>query len=402
MAIFNLSSTVKGLESYCDPIFRYKVTEDFIEDNIANLSPYGFIKAQKNINTLSDDLYIPFNPLVYKTIRGSAWGPRTPHRGQVYARGGGKIPVELNNYFNVPKQTQNRSFVLGSYNSLPVRGWIYVPPTSSPSYDVIVLYHGTITTDGITPYNASEKFLNIALSQNKLSLEDKIIFSVAYPQDTVPSWNTNLEELNQGRADFQFPGIQISNFYLGDNLAYAEAALLWVMNNLNSYLSSNGFGTSIDKIYTFGHSQGGSLVHKLNTLYTIDGVILNAPGPIDLLTTCAYSEDTNDSIFSCRKLKFGFLSTDIEPDKYNSISLINYLSGLKSPSLYIQALDDTTGNNNGAPQVYNMQNILEPGLNACMDCASFTFKYYDTGGHEAFVTNSQVQQDIRAFVGSGG
>lgn len=402
MAIFNFSSTVKGLESYCTPSLRYIVLEDFIEDDIANLVPFGFIKSLNNIVGLSDDLYVPFNASTYNTIRGNAWGPRTPHRGQVYGRGGGKIPVELNNYFNTPKQTQNRSFVFESYNSLPVRGWLYIPPTSNPSYDVILLYHGTISTEGVTPYNAAERFLNIALSQNKLSLEDKIIFSVAYPQDTVPSWNTELESLNQGRADSQFPGIQISNFYLGDNLAYAEAALLWVMNNLDSYLSSNGFGTSVDKIYTFGHSQGGSLVHKLNTLHTIDGVILNAPGPIDLLTTCAFSEDTNDSIFSCRKLKSGFFSTDIEPDKYNSISLTNYLTGLKSPSLYIQALDDTTGNNNGAPQVFNMQNILEPGLNDCMDCAPYTFNYYDTGGHEAFVTNSQVQQDIRAFVGSGG
>lgn len=398
MAIFDFSSTNNNAESYCTPSLRYKFDYGFIENAFKTIS---FMGKPINNTSLSEDTYIPFNPLPYNTIRGYAWGPRTPHRLQIYGRGGGKIPVDLTNYFYTPRTYDNKLFVSTTYNNLPIRGWVYVPTEITSDLDVVVLYHGTITTDGITPYEASERFLNLAITKDRLNLRDKIVFSVAYPQDTIPSWNTPSIAINQSRAEFQFPGIQIDNFYLGDNLAYAEAALLWSKNSLDSYLSSNGFSVTIGKTYTFGHSQGAGLVHKLNTLYTVDGAIMNAPGQIDVFTTCSISEKNDDSIFSCKKLKSGFFSTEIEPDKYNSISLKNYLTGLKSPSLYLQALNDTTGNDTGAPQVYSMQNILQAGLNNCIDCAPFTFKYYASGGHECFAYVGEVQQDIRAFVGSG-
>lgn len=282
-----------------------------------------------------------------------------------------------------------------TYNGYPVRGYLYYPTSSNTgqSLDVVVLYHGTITDQGVSPADAASTFLSIAL--NRINLKDKLIFSVAYPQDAIPLW-----EANPALPAQQFPGLNYPTFYLGDNIVYAEAALLWVKNSLNSFLSSNGISKTINKVYTFGHSQGAYLVHRLNTMHAVDGVISNAPGPIDLLSRCSGAENTTN--LTCNKIRVGFGTTTANPEAYNTRSLKNYLSGTLSPTLFTQALDDTTGNSFGSPQVANMQNVVQVGLSTCTNCAATTFNYYATGGHDSFVTNTYLQRDIRSFVGAIG
>jgi len=287
------------------------------------------------------------------------------------------------------------SLIVTTYNNYPVRGYLYYPTSSNigTSVDVVVLYHGTITDQGVSPADAALTFLSIAL--NRINLKDKLIFSVAYPQDAIPLW-----EANPSLPAQQFPGLNYPTFYLGDNIAYAEAALLWVKNSLNSYLSSNSISKTINRVFTFGHSQGAYLVHRLNTMQTVDGVISNAPGPIDLLNRCSGVENTTN--LTCNKIKVGFGTTTANPSAYNTRSLKSYLSGTLSPTLFTQALDDTTGNSFGSPQVSNMQNIVQVGLSTCTNCSTSTFNYYATGGHDAFVTNTYLQRDIRNFVGAVG
>lgn len=287
------------------------------------------------------------------------------------------------------------SLIQTTYGGYPVRGYLYYPTSSnvSSSLDVIVLYHPTIESAGVSPADSALNFLNI--TKNDIKIKDKLIFSVAYPQDMIPDWNSN-----PSLASTQFPGLNYSTFYFGDNIVYAEAALLWVKNNLNAYMSSNGISKTVNRIFTFGHSQGAYLVHRLNTVHTVNGVISNAPGPIDLLQVCSYSEANSDSVLTCSKIKTGIGSTSTNGSSYNSRSLKNYLSGTKSPTLFTQALDDTTGNSYGSPQVANMQNVVQVGLGTCTNCAAITFKYYASGGHPAFVTNTVLQRDIRNFVGS--
>jgi hypothetical protein len=135
-------------------------------------------------------------------------------------------------------------------------------------------------------------------------------------------------------------------------------------------------------------------------MHAVDGIISNAPGPIDLLTRC--SGDQNTINVTCNKIRVAFGSTTENPSAYDGVSLKNFLSGTLSPALFTQALDDTTGNDFGAPQVANMQNIVQAGLDTCTDCKDITFKYYQTGGHDAFVSNTFLQNDIRTFVGSTG
>ena len=281
------------------------------------------------------------------------------------------------------------------HNGYPVRGYLYYPTSANvgDNLDVVVLYHGTITSPGVTPPDAASTFMQIAL--NQVNLRDKLIFSVAYPQDAIPDYVANPPLATQ-----QFPGIDLSTLYIGDNIVYAEAALLWVKNELGTYLSNSNISKTVDKVYTFGHSQGAYLTHRLNILHTVDGVISNAPGPIDLLSRC--SGDQNTGNFTCNKINTGFGSTITNPSAYDDRSLKNFLSGTLSPTLFTQALDDTTGDAFGSPQVANMQNIVQAGLNTCTDCASVTFNYYPTGGHDAFAVNKTLQSDIRTFVGSEG
>jgi hypothetical protein len=283
-----------------------------------------------------------------------------------------------------------------TYNNLPVRGFLYVPEIPSPTADVVVLYHGTISTSGIAPTDAARRFLDIVRDTRGLNLGDKIIFSVAYPQDAIPGWT-------QAQASALFPGIgSLSTFALGDNLRYAEASLLWAKNSLNSYLTENDFTKQSSNVYMFGHSQGALLVHRLNRLHEVAGVISNAPGPIDLIARCRYSENFDNESVSCTKIRNESGSVDTNPGAYSSVSLQSYLNGTLSPTLFTQALDDVTGGEWGFDQPRAMSEVVENGMRQCVNCASYTFRYYANGGHDCFVRNAAVQRDIRFFIDNSG
>ena len=283
-----------------------------------------------------------------------------------------------------------------STDRLTVTGHLYVPTSANvgPEVDVVVLYHGTIDSPGVTPLVSAQTFLNAATNPSALNLTDKIIFSVAYPQDAVPDWVNSVADPSTQFSEFGTL-FAFSDFYFGDALPYAEAALLWVKEVLNSRLSLIGSGKSISRVYTFGHSQGASLVHKLNTMHQVDGVISNAPGPIDLLDRCTFSESGEEIAYTCNKIRVGLGSTSVNPDAYTSISLVNYLTGHLSPVLYTQALDDA------AYQVNLMQTVLQPGMSTCTEYGPIEFNYYNSGGHAAFASNADVQNDIRNYVNSG-
>ena len=110
MANFNFSADITDVVDYVEIKESRYIPVDaeiFVQDILSEGFPYelnfDINNNPNNIINLSDELFIPFNNLVFSTIRGWMWGPRTPHRGKIYARGGGYIPVELTNYFDVPK-----------------------------------------------------------------------------------------------------------------------------------------------------------------------------------------------------------------------------------------------------------------------------------------------------------
>ena len=168
--------------------------------------------------------------------------------------------------------------------SYPVMGKLYVPTgLASSQIDVVVVFHGT-QSDGASgdtiataAFNMLDRFVDNTVTD--LNIRDKIVFSVAYPQDNI----SNARNLSVSGT-----GTETSTFLMGDNLPYARAAVGWVKNSLNSFMSSNSISKTIGDVYLFGHSQGGKLVSKINTLDTgIAGVIANAPGPIDFELTCS-------------------------------------------------------------------------------------------------------------------
>jgi hypothetical protein len=281
-----------------------------------------------------------------------------------------------------------------STDKLTVTGHIYYPTSTNvgPEVDVVLLYHGTITAAGVSPLDSAQTFMNLATTPSGLNLRDKILFSVAYPQDAIPVWVTEAESPSAEFPEFANV-LDIDTFYFGDGLYHAEAALLWAKENLNSYLTSVGAGKSISRVYTFGHSQGAYMVHRLNTMHRVDGVISNAPGPIDLLNRCSGAQNTIN--YTCNKIRVGFGTTTADPDAYNSRSLKEYLTGTLSPQIFTQALDDDSY------QVNLMQTVVEPGINTCTEYGPVEIKYYASGGHTAFASNPLVQEDVRNFVHSG-
>jgi len=296
-----------------------------------------------------------------------------------------------------------QSYSVGG-TSYPVQGKLWVPTNLIDNpIDLVVAYHGTITLDtspgATTILDASNTNLTL-LKGNEIGIDDKIIFSVAYPQDGI-TVAQNINVLTQA---------QLSTFEFGDNLPYARAALLWAKNNLNSYLSSIGLSQRTNNVYMFGHSQGGSLVHKLNTLETTDGAVVNAPGPIRLDVTCENQENLglvgpgrtlNPTNVTCQKL-FNAYGSAATASEYQDVSLLyDYVTGHKATITYLQALDDPTGGTSGVGQVYWMGE-----LTAAMSANGQSYNYITvpTGGHDAFYKpqNTTLHRAIRGVVGGYG
>jgi hypothetical protein len=151
----------------------------------------------------------------------------------------------------------------------------------------------------------------------------------------------------------------------------------------------------------FGHSQGGSLVHKLNTLVQTNGAIANAPGPIRLDQTCSVNESNNGPNSTCTKL-FGAYgtanATPLSSNQYFLRSVENYVTGHLAPITYTQALDDTKGYLPGLlGQVGWMSELM-----SIMQANGQVYSYYTvpTGGHDAFVDNTYLHTIIKGAVNS--
>lgn len=154
-----------------------------------------------------------------------------------------------------------------TYNNINVEVIIDKPALNE--VDVLLVFHGTVLYDSgiMTAANTTlDKFKSI------LERNDMMIVSVAYSQE---------------------------NVMFGDNIVQGEAAFLWLKNK-----ASQELGITVKKIFLGGHSQGGYMVTRLNTLHQTNGVIANAPGPLNLVYRCQIEE--NGQIQSgavCTKLK---------------------------------------------------------------------------------------------------
>ncbi|GGD25992.1 alpha/beta hydrolase family protein [Flavobacterium orientale] len=242
-----------------------------------------------------------------------------------------------------------------SYNDVNVD--VVIDKPTNNEVDVLILYHGTVSYDSAI-LNAANTTLNNF--KNILNRNDMMLVSVAYPEE---------------------------NLLLGDNILQAEAALLWVKNNANQEL-----GITVGKLFLAGHSQGGYLVTRLNTMHETNGVIANAPGPLNLVYRCSLEENGQiQTSLVCTQLKNTFGTTNSNPNAYFDRSLLNFTSGFKSDILFVQGLNDSP------IQMYSWPIFKQEVLN-CSNCQNNQFLEIQGQGHTALFTSATAKATFNNFI----
>jgi hypothetical protein len=248
-------------------------------------------------------------------------------------------------------------------NNLPVQVLIQKPPQAvnppspNPVVDVLLVFHGTVLYDSNlvqAANNALEEFKTI------LGRQDMMIVSVAYPGEQL---------------------------LFGDNIAYAEAALLWVRHQASSQL-----GVTVRKVFLAGHSQGGYLVTRLNTMHATNGVIANAPGPLNLVYRCGLEESGVLALGStCSKIQQVYGTTSVNPNEYMQRSLLSFTTGHRSDILFVQGLNDSP------IQMYSWPTFKQSMQN-CSNCQSRQFVEVPNLGHNSIFQDAQAIAQFNTFI----
>jgi hypothetical protein len=244
-----------------------------------------------------------------------------------------------------------------TYNNINVDVVIDKPALNE--VDVLLVFHGTVLYDSnlMTAANTTlDKFKGI------LDRKDMMIVSVAYPQE---------------------------NVLLGDNIVQGEAALLWLKNK-----ASQELGITVKKVFLGGHSQGGYMVTRLNTMHQTNGVIANAPGPLNLVYRCQLEENGQIQPSAvCTKLKNVYGTTSSNPNSYFQRSLLNFTNGFKSDILFIQGLSDSP------IQLYTWPSFKQDVL-SCSNCQNSQFIEITGGGHGSLFESPIGKTEFNNFINS--
>lgn len=223
--------------------------------------------------------------------------------------------------------------------------------------DVLVAFHGTVMSDDQILPAARNTLTRVKEITNRT---DVMIVSVAYPQ--------------QGRL-------------MGDSIREAEAALLWVKHYARKALKKK-----IRKIFLIGHSQGGYVVTRLNTMHPTDGVIANAPGPLNLVYRCGL-EETNQIQPSavCTLLRQTYGTTVSNPAAYTARSLLSFTEGHKSDILFVQGLQDS-------PIQMASWSTFRQQMTNCNNCQNRQFVEITNAGHTALFDSPEAVNAYNVFI----
>jgi hypothetical protein len=236
-----------------------------------------------------------------------------------------------------------------------------IPDTET--IDLLLAYHGTAHKDEKVPQAAQGMLRNV----NSILEKDSIlVISVLYPEE---------------------------GLLFGDQIRESEAALLWAMEDAEQMLDVN-----IDKIFLIGHSQGGYIVARLNTMHKTNGVIANGPGPIDLAIRCQLEEEAIAAGREERPYSVcGILSKEYggafeNPQPYTARSLLNFTNDHKAKILFVQGMQDK-----------KLQIMLWPtlkeNLNQCQNCAEIIFLEFENAGHPALFKEAEAKTALNNFLG---
>ena len=253
-----------------------------------------------------------------------------------------------------PTPTAYRITKSVTYNNINVD--IVIDKPALNEVDVLLVFHGTVLYDSnlMTAANTTlDKFKGI------LDRNDMMIVSVAYPQE---------------------------NVLLGDNIVKCEAALLWLKNK-----ASQELGITVKKVFLGGHSQGGYMVTRLNTMHQTNGVIANAPGPLNLVYRCQLEENGQIQPSAvCTKLK-NVYGTTSNPNPYFQRSLLNFTNGFKSDILFVQGLSDSP------IQLYSWPTFKQDVL-SCSNCQNSQFIEITGGGHGSLFESPIGKSEFNNFI----
>jgi hypothetical protein len=256
-----------------------------------------------------------------------------------------------------PSPTAYRITKSVTYNNIDVDVVIDKPALNE--VDVLLVFHGTVLYDSnlMTAANTTlDKFKGI------LDRNDMMVVSVTYPQE---------------------------NVLLGDNIVQCEAALLWLKNK-----ASQELGITVKKVFLGGHSQGGYMVTRLNTMHQTNGVIANAPGPLNLVYRCQLEENGQvQSGAVCTKLKNVYGTTSNNPNAYFQRSLLNFTNGFKSDILFVQGLND-------APIQMHSWPTFKQDVLTCKNCKNSQFVEIVGGEHGSLFESTTAKSEFNNFINS--
>jgi len=242
-----------------------------------------------------------------------------------------------------------------TYNGTSVD--VIIDKPLADTLDVMLLFHGTVTYDSLI-LQAAENTLN---GFRALIERDNIMLvSVAYPEE---------------------------NLLIGDNVQHAEAALLWVKNKAAQELN-----IKINKIFLAGHSQGGYISTRINTMHATDGVVANAPGPLDLGFRCQLEENGQaPNSVACNLMYITYGGVASNPQAYFARSLLNFTENHQSRLLVFQGLNDSP---------IQMQNypVFKQQLENCSNCAEISFMEMPGLGHNALFNSPSAKTVFNEFI----
>lgn len=244
-----------------------------------------------------------------------------------------------------------------TYNGVSVD--VVIDKPLNDTVDVLMTYHGTVTFDNKileAAQNTLDGFKRI------LNRTDMMLVSVAYPEE---------------------------NLLIGDNLAHSEAALLWLRNR-----AAQELGIVVRKVFLAGHSQGGYLVTRLNTLHPVNGVIANAPGPLNLVYRCELeAAGQAPASMACSQLSAAYGGPGTNPNAYWQRSLLTYTTGYKSDILFVQGMDDGFIQLNSWPQ-------FQQNVTACVNCRERIFLNLAGYGHTSLFESPSAKIAFNQFIQS--
>lgn len=136
------------------------------------------------------------------------------------------------------------------------------------------------------------------------------------------------------------------------------------------------------------------MVTRLNTMHKTDGVIANAPGPLNLTFRCLLEENGQiDQGRECNLLYIEYGSASAKPASYDKRSLLNYTDGYTSDILFVQGLQD------GPIQMHSWP-VFKQKVQACSDCQHIQFLDLPGFGHAALFHSQEAKNVFNNFIGN--